>query len=47
MSSICFLFNHDQTHQLAHSLPIAVALAARGEHRIVLAYTKDAIRTEI
>ncbi|UYV15217.1 CDP-glycerol glycerophosphotransferase family protein [Porphyrobacter sp. ULC335] len=47
MSRICFLFNHDQTHQLAHSLPIAMALAARAEHRIVLAYTKPAIRAEI
>lgn len=47
MSRICFLFNHDQTHQLAHSLPIALALAARGTHRIVLAYSKDAIREEI
>lgn len=47
MSRICFLFNHDQTHQLAHSLPIALALAARGTHRIVLAYSKDAIRAEI
>lgn len=47
MKRICFLFNHDQTHQLAHSLPIALALAARGQHRIVLAYTRDAIRAEI
>lgn len=47
MKRICFLFNHDQTHQLAHSLPIALALAARGTHRVVLAYTKDAVRTEI
>ena len=47
MSRICFLFNHDQTHQLAHSLPIAMALAARSEHRIVLAYTRPAIRAEI
>lgn len=47
MKRICFLFNHDQTHQLAHSLPIALALAGRGTHEIVLAYTKDAIRTEI
>jgi hypothetical protein len=44
---ICFLFNHDQTHQVAHSLPIAMALAARGEHRIVLAYAREAIRAEI
>ena len=47
MKRICFLFNHDQTHQLAHSLPIALALAARGQHRIVLAYVKPAIRAEI
>ena len=47
MKRICFLFNHDQTHQLAHSLPIAMALAARGQHRIVLAYARDAIRAEI
>ncbi|TAD77723.1 MAG: hypothetical protein EAY70_08050 [Sphingomonadales bacterium] len=47
MGRICFLFNHDQTHQLAHSLPIALALAARAEHHIVLAYARDAIRAEI
>ena len=47
MKRICFLFNHDQTHQLAHSLPIALALAARGEHRIVLAFAREAIRAEI
>lgn len=27
---IGFLFNHDQIHQIAHSLPIALALAALG-----------------
>lgn len=47
MKRICFLFNHDQIHQLAHSLPIAMALAARGEHRIVLAFTRVSIRKEI
>lgn len=47
MKRICFLFNHDQTHQLAHSLPIALALAERGRHRIVLAYARTAIRAEI
>lgn len=47
MKRICFLFNHDQTHQLAHSLPIALALAARGEHRITLAFAKPEIRKEI
>lgn len=47
MKRICFLFNHDQTHQLAHSLPIALALAARGQHKIVLAFAREAIRAEI
>lgn len=47
MKRICFLFNHDQTHQLAHSLPIALALAARGTHHITLAYARPAIRAEI
>ena len=47
MKRICFLYNHDQTHQLAHSLPIAMAIAAQGKHRIVLAYARDAIRAEI
>lgn len=28
---IGFLFNHDQIHQIAHSLPIALALAARDD----------------
>lgn len=47
MKRICFLFNHDQIHQLAHSLPIALALAARGEHHITLAYVRDTVRAEI
>lgn len=47
MKRICFLFNHDQTHQLAHSLPIALALAARGQHRICIAFARDTIRQEI
>lgn len=37
---IGFLFNHDQTHQVAHSLPIALALARSGwDHEIVVATT--------
>lgn len=47
MRRVCFLFNHDQIHQLAHSLPIALALAARGTHQVVLAFAKPAIRAEI
>ncbi|MDM7957025.1 hypothetical protein [Blastomonas sp.] len=47
MKRICFLFNHDQTHQLAHSLPIAVQMLAQGGNEIVLAYTSDAIGQEL
>lgn len=47
MKRICFLFNHDQTHQLAHSLPIAVQMLAQGDHQIVLAYSSDVIGQEL
>lgn len=47
MKRICFLFNHDQTHQLAHSLPIAVRMLAKRGHEIVLAYSSDAIGQEL
>ena len=47
MKRICFLFNHDQTHQLAHSLPIALQMLARGDHEIVLAYSSDVIGQEL
>jgi hypothetical protein len=37
---IGFLFNHDQVHQIAHSLPIAIALAKSGlGHEIIIATT--------
>jgi len=41
MDRICFLFNHDEPHQVAHSLPIAVAMAKGGLGRITLAVTND------
>ena len=44
---VCFLFNHDQTHQLGHSLPIALAMLERGEHEVVLAYSAPAIGAEL
>lgn len=47
MKRICFLFNHDQTHQLAHSLPIAAQMLAQGGHEVVLAYSSDAIGQEL
>ena len=37
MSRLCFLFNHDHIHQVAHSLPIALQMAATGKHEVVLA----------
>jgi hypothetical protein len=47
MARICFLFNHDQTHQLAHSLPIALAMIQEGTHEVVLAVSTDSLEQEI
>ncbi|HMA11977.1 MAG TPA: hypothetical protein VKO83_08820 [Steroidobacteraceae bacterium] len=46
---IGFLFNHDQIHQVAHSLPIALALARRPDFtgEIIVATTNDRIATEV
>lgn len=45
---IGFLYNHDQIHQIPHSLPIALALARlHPEAEILLAVTTDRIETEI
>ena len=45
---IGFLFNHDQLHQVAHSLPIALALAGMGTGaEIVVATTGERIRAEV
>ena len=45
---IGFLFNHDQIHQVAHSLPIALALADAGTGaEIIVATTSDALRAEV
>jgi len=43
-----FLFNHDQIHQVAHSLPIALALAQGGfDGDILVATTNERIRREV
>jgi hypothetical protein len=45
---IGFLFNHDQIHQVAHSLPIALALAKGGfDGEIVVATTNERLRAEV
>ena len=45
---IGFLFNHDQTHQVAHSLPIAMALARAGvAAEIVVATTNPRLTAEV
>jgi hypothetical protein len=45
---IGFLFNHDQIHQVAHSLPIALALArGRTGAEIILATTSERIEAEV
>lgn len=44
---IGFLFNHDQIHQVAHSLPIALAIARRGRAEVVVATTNDRLDAEV
>lgn len=45
---IGFLFNHDQIHQVAHSLPIAMALADGGfDGEIVVATTTERMKREV
>ncbi len=45
---IGFLYNHDQIHQVAHSLPVAVAMAKAGKDvEVVIATTNARIATEV
>ncbi|WP_297506423.1 hypothetical protein [uncultured Caulobacter sp.] len=45
---ICFLFNHDQVHQVAHSLPIALAmLDAQVDAEIVIATSNARLTAEV
>ncbi|MDI1297489.1 MAG: hypothetical protein PSY12_16705 [bacterium] len=45
---IGFLFNHDQIHQIGHSLPIAIALAEGGfDGEIIVATTNDLLADEV
>ncbi len=45
---IGFLFNHDQVHQVAHSLPIALALARSGvDADLVVATTNPRLTAEV
>ena len=45
---IGFLFNHDQVHQVAHGLPVALALAALGTGaEIIVCATNDRVAEEI
>jgi len=45
---IGFLFNHDQIHQVAHSLPIALALAEGGfDGQLLVATTNSRLSTEV
>jgi hypothetical protein len=47
VQKICFLFNHDQTHQIAHSLPIALQMAKSGAADVTLAVTNTLVEAEI
>jgi len=43
-----FLFNHDQIHQVAHSLPIAIALSRLDpSFEVVIATTNELLRQEV
>ncbi|HEX7741795.1 MAG TPA: hypothetical protein VF442_05095 [Sphingobium sp.] len=45
---IGFLFNHDQIHQVAHSLPIAIAMAEGGfAGEIMVATTNERVAAEV
>jgi hypothetical protein len=45
---IGFLFNHDQTHQVAHSLPIALAMAGQGfSGELIVATTNASLAAEV
>jgi hypothetical protein len=44
---IGFLFNHDQVHQVAHSLPIALSLARNGDAEILVATTNPRLSAEV
>ena len=45
---IAFLFNHDQIHQVGHSLPIALALARLApEIEVIVATTNERLRAEV
>ena len=45
---IGFLFNHDQIHQVAHSLPIAIALAQSGfDGEVIVATTNAQLAEEV
>jgi hypothetical protein len=48
MQRVGFLFNHDQIHQVAHSLPIAMSLARQApELKVVIATTNRRLRAEV
>ena len=47
MHNLCFLFNHDQTHQIAHGLPIALDLIGRGAAKVTIAVTSELLEREI
>ncbi len=45
---IGFLFNHDQIHQVAHSLPVAIALAKAGTGaEVIVATTNERLAAEV
>ena len=47
VQKICFFFNHDQMHQIAHSLPIALQLIEAQSAEVTLAVTSEMLEAEV
>ncbi len=47
MRRICFLFNHDQIHQTAHSLPIALRMVRMEGVEVTLAFSSPLLESHV
>lgn len=47
MRRVCFLFNHDQIHQVAHSLPIALRMAEMDGVEVTLAFSNPMLEAHV
>ena len=47
MRRVCFLFNHDQIHQVAHSLPIALRMVEMDGVEVTLAFSDSRLEEHV